>query len=107
VASWETTELVGNSVLLERSQDDKSDLAAADQTQNDKQTENNKKTDEQIIKTPLLLTCSHIRGFWDALSFEKYTALHLSLLNKACPAFYHYDQLKTKDHPIVHSDNAR
>lgn len=107
VASWETTELVGNSVLSKSSQDDKSKLAAADEIQNDKQAGDNKKIDEQVIKTPLLLTCSHIRGFWDALSFEKYTALHLSLLNKACPAFYHYDQLKTKDHPIVHSDNAR
>lgn len=107
VASWETTELVGNDVSSEPLQNDTADLPTADEKQNDNQSEDNKKTVENVIKTPLLLTCSHIRGFWDALSFEKYTALHLSLLNKACPAFYHYDQLKTKDHPIVHSDNAR
>ena len=60
----------------------------------------------EILSTPILLTCSHITGPLDHLKFEKFTALHLSLLNKACPAFYHFDQLKTKDRPIVQSDNA-
>lgn len=61
---------------------------------------------DEIISTPILLTCSHITGSLDNLEFEKFTALHLSLLNRACPAFYHFDQLKTKDTPIVQTDNA-
>jgi|GEM_PF-6732692 len=108
IASWETTKITGNSELLDGSQDEKAYPPSSENDGRDgKKTNNKDKIVDHLIKTPILLTCSHVKGFWDALSFEKYTALHLSLLNRACPAFYHYDQLKTKDHPIVHSDNAR
>jgi hypothetical protein len=104
VASWETTQLLENKELTESSPDGKATLQGSS---DEMKTDSKRELTDDFNKVPLLLTCSHLKGFWDALSFEKYTALHLSLLNRACPAFYHYDQLKTKDHPIVHSENAR
>lgn len=90
---------------------DKSDLKGSNEEKSkvSKETESGTSTEgakNEIVSTPILLTCSHITGPLDHLVFEKFTALHLSLLNKACPAFYHFDRLKTKDSPIVQSDNA-
>ena len=94
IAAWDKSDLPGSH------EENSNSLEGA---KNGASSNGSKKED---VSTPILLTCSHITGPLDHLTFEKFTALHLSLLNKACPAFYHFDQLKTKDSPIVHSDNA-
>ncbi len=108
VASWETTELPENTPLEQRIEkggyEDKKDKVSSSAKNQAKDAIEPKSG--ELIKAPILLTCTHIDGVWGELVFNKYTALHLSLLNKACPAFYHFDPLKTKEHPIVRSDNA-
>ena len=108
IASWETTEISENSSDVDQSEKDgtsgKDNNLSSSARKEMLKAKSNK---GEMTKAPILLTCSHIDGLWDQLQFEKYTALHLSLLNKACPAFYHFDPLKTKEHTIVHSDNAR
>lgn len=94
IAAWDKSELKDPNEEKSKVSKETESEASSDGTKNG------------IVSTPILLTCSNITGPLDHLMFEKFTALHLSLLNKACPAFYHFDQLKTKDSPIVQSDNA-
>lgn len=105
VASWET--------VTEPEEDTSTSKGTDKRTQNEKQrvdphlglidTTQNK---IKLSPTPILLTCTHIYGAWSELILNKLTALHLSLLNRGCPVNYHYDPLKTKDNPIVPTDNA-
>lgn len=77
----------------------------------DKSDKNTKQNlDPSIISStggPALLMCSHFLGDWERPLLNKYTVLHLSLLNKGCPALYKPQQLKRHDETIVPSDNGR
>jgi len=73
----------------------------------------NKPKPENINKTwvlppstePILLTCNQFSGIWGSLLLSKYTALHLSLLKKQCPAIFQPRPLKRHDDTIVQKDN--
>ena len=40
------------------------------------------------VAPPLMISCSQISGRYGALLLETYSAMHLSLLNRGCPAVY-------------------
>ena len=58
------------------------------------------------VASPVLLVCSEISGSWRAPKFEKYTALHLALLRRGCPAAFTAPKMKTNTRKIAPVGNA-
>ena len=58
-------------------------------------------------EAPMMLFCTHILGPWGTPFLEKVTPLHLSLLNKSCPAVYRPETLNKGRDPIVRPDQTR
>lgn len=57
-------------------------------------------------EAPLLLVCSEISGSWDAPKFRKYTAMHLALLRRGCPAPFQPPPMKSDNRKIAPVGNA-
>ena len=58
-------------------------------------------------EAPMMLFCTHISGPWGTPFLDKVTPLHLSLLNKTCPAVYRPETLNKGRDPIVRPGQTR
>lgn len=61
---------------------------------------------ERKAQPPLLLVCSEISGSWAAPRFKKYTAMHLALLRRGCPASFRAPPIKSNTRQIAPAGNA-